>query len=152
MRSVPLRSSRPFGGAGSGQADDDRDFDVEGLGAFDDAARDFVAAGDAAEDVEQDTLDVGVGKHEFEAVLDQLGFGAAADVEEVGGRAARALDFVHRAHDETRAVADDADVAVEVDVVIDAPASRFLLEGVGLFAGFGEGGEFRDGGRVRCRR
>ena len=50
--------------------------------------------------------------------LDELvGVGAAADVEEVGGRAADLVDDVERAHGEPGAVGDDADRAVEPDVL-----------------------------------
>src|SRR5690606_9192295 len=53
--------------------------------------------------------------------------GAAADVEEVGRLAAAALDHVQRRHDQAGAVADDAHVAVQLDVG-QAPAGRLLLQ------------------------
>ena len=65
IRLVVLEQFRAFRGAGPGQANDDGDFDVQVLGALDDALRDFVAARDAAEDVEQDALDVGVGQDDL---------------------------------------------------------------------------------------
>ncbi|VXB31501.1 Predicted hydrolase or acyltransferase (Modular protein) (fragment) [Curtobacterium sp. 8I-2] len=88
----------------------------------DDAVRDGVARGDAAEDVHEHALHLRVAEDDVEAVGHDLGRGAAADVEEVGGlHAAVALtgvgDDVERRHDEPRAVADDADLAVELDVV-----------------------------------
>ena len=43
------------------------------------------------------------------ALASTFGVGAAADVEEVGRRAADLVDDVEGAHDEPRAVADDAD-------------------------------------------
>ena len=46
-----------------------------------------------------------------------VGVGAAADVEEVGGRAADLVDDVERAHRQPGAVGDDADRAVEADVL-----------------------------------
>ena len=82
-----------------------------------DALRQHVAAQDAAEDVDQHGLDVLVGHQDAERVLDLLGVGAAADVEEVGRLAARQLDDVHRRHRQAGAVDHAADVAVEPDVV-----------------------------------
>ena len=49
--------------------------------------------------------------------------GAAADVEEVGRRAAVQLDDVHRRHRQAGAVDHAADVAVELDVVELVPAA-----------------------------
>ena len=46
-----------------------------------------------------------------------VGVGAAADVEEVGRRAADLVDDVERAHGQAGAVGDDADRAVEADVL-----------------------------------
>ena len=82
----------------------------------DDAPGDLFAARDAAEDVDEDALDLGIARDEEQRLLHHLGLGAAADVEEVGRLAARARDHVERRHDEAGAVADDADVAVELDV------------------------------------
>ena len=46
-----------------------------------------------------------------------VGAGATADVEEVGGLSTDLVDDVERAHGEPGAVGDDADVAVETDVL-----------------------------------
>jgi hypothetical protein len=81
------------------------------------ACREHVAAQDAAEDVDEDGLDVLVGHQDAERVLDLLRAGAAADVEEVRRLASRQLDDVHRRHREAGAVDHAADVAVEADVV-----------------------------------
>ena len=54
-----------------------------------------------------------------------LGRGAA-DIEEVGGRAAMHLDDVHRGHGQPRAVDHAADVAVEADVVEVVRLARHL--------------------------
>ena len=59
----------------------------------------------------------GLRQHDLERLGHLLGRGAAAHVEEVGGRAAVELDRVHRRHREARAVHEAADVAVELDVV-----------------------------------
>ena len=84
----------------------------------DDALGEDVAAQDAAEDVDEDRLHVGVGEQDAEGVLDLLGARAAAHVEEVGGRAAGQLDDVHGGHGEAGPVHHAADVAaLELDVV-----------------------------------
>ena len=68
----------------------------------DDALGEPVAAQDAAEDVDEHRLDARVRGQDAEGVLDLLRRGAAADVEEVGGLAARELDDVHGGHGEAR--------------------------------------------------
>src|SRR6476619_2117846 len=101
---------------------------VEGA---DDAVGDRVAGGDAAEDVDEDAPDLRVRQDDVQAVVHDLVAGTATDVEEVGRLLAAELltgvrDDVERAHDEAGAVADDADGAVELDVV------EVLLLGGGL--------------------
>ena len=98
------------------EADDERHRDLDLLRRLDDPLRDLVAAGDAAEDVEQDRGDVRVRGDHLERVDDRLGLRAAAGVEEVRGLAARLGDDVERRHAEAGAVAEDADVAAELDV------------------------------------
>ena len=92
----------------------------------DDAFGDHVAAHDAAEDVDQDALDVGILEDDLEGRGHALLGGAAADIEEVGGRGAIELDDVHGGHGEARAVHHAADLAVELDVV------QRILGGLGL--------------------
>ena len=62
------------------------------------------------------------------------GRGAAADVEEVRGRAAGVLDHVHGGHGEAGAVDDAADLAVEPDIVEivlgGLRLARILLRGI----------------------
>ena len=87
-----------------------------------DAVGDRVARGDAAEDVDEDGLDLGVAEDDLEAVGHDLRRGAAADVEEVrrllpAELLARVGHDVERAHHEARAVADDPDRAGQLDVV-----------------------------------
>ena len=55
-----------------------------------------------------------------------VGRGAAADVEEVGGAAADLVHDVERAHGQAGAVGDDADVAVEADVLQALLAGQLL--------------------------
>src|SRR5919199_1966858 len=100
---------------GALQAHHQRHGDADLPDALDDALGDDVAAGDAAEDVEEDGLDVGVGHDQPQCGGDLVGAGAAADVEEVGRRAAVELDRVHRRHREAGAVDQAADLAVELD-------------------------------------
>src|SRR5664280_1133157 len=89
----------------------------------DDAVRDGVAGCDPAEDVDEDRQHGRVAHDDAEAGRHYLGGGAAADVEEVR-RLHPAVPFagigddVEGAHDQSGAVADDADRAVvELDVV-----------------------------------
>ena len=75
--------------------------------ACDDAVRDRVAGGDAAEDVDEHALDLLVAEDDVEAGGHDLGGGAAADVEEVGRLHAAVLlarvgDDVERRHHEAR--------------------------------------------------
>ena len=89
--------------------------DLQQLQRLHDAVGDRVAGGDAAEDVDEDGLDVRVAEDDLQAVGHHLGGGAAADVEEVGGLDAAVLlpgvrDDVQGGHDQARAVADDADL------------------------------------------
>ena len=95
---------------------------AESLQGADDAVGDLVAGGDATEDVDEDRLHLDVAQDDVEAVGHHLGRGAATDVEEVRRlHAAVPLtgvrDDVERRHDQAGAVADDADGAVELDVV-----------------------------------
>src|ERR1700754_1803545 len=87
-----------------------------------DAVGDRVAGGDAAEHVDEHAADRRVGQHDLQAVGHHLGRGAAADVEEVGGphppeRLTGVGHHVQRGHDQAGAVPDDADLALELDVV-----------------------------------
>src|SRR5579875_1836352 len=87
-----------------------------------DPARDRVTGRDTPEDVDEHAADPRVRQHDLQAVRHHLGGGAAADVEEVGraDRAellARIGDHVEGGHDQARAVADDADLTVQLDVV-----------------------------------
>ncbi len=85
-----------------------------------------VTCGDAAEDVDEHALHVRVGKDDLQTVRHHLGRGATADVQEVRGTnrsrtrvqlLAGVGDDVERRHDQAGAVADDADLALELDVV-----------------------------------
>ena len=83
----------------------------------DDAFGDDVASHDAAEDVDQDALHIGIGGDDLERRRDLFLGGAAADVEEVRRRLAIELDDVHGRHGKAGAVDHAADGAVERDVV-----------------------------------
>src|ERR1700744_6196585 len=70
-----------------------------------------VAGGDAAEHVHEHALHLWAGQHDLQAVGHDLGRGAAADVEEVGGPHAPELltgvgHHVQRGHDQASAVPD----------------------------------------------
>ena len=101
---------------------------------LDQAARHLVAAGDAAEDVDQDRVDLRVGQDDPHRRRDLVGPRPAADVEEVGRLAAGPLDEVHRGHRQARAVDHAADRAVELDErqpgLARLAVGRVLLVGV----------------------
>src|SRR3954451_23583018 len=96
-----------------------------------DAVGDRVAGGDAAEDVHEDGPDRRVAEHDLQPVRHHLGARAAADVEEVG-RLDAAVPLagvghhVEGGHDQAGAVADDADLAVQLDVVEVLGLGRLL--------------------------
>ena len=96
-------------GVGPVEADHDRPRQVEALQRLDDALGHQVAAGDAAEDVDQHRPHRRILGEHVESVADGVGPGAAADVEEVGGRPADQRHHVERGHDQAGPVADDAD-------------------------------------------
>src|SRR5207248_313742 len=104
-------------GVGAVQADDDGWPDVDRVESLHDAVRYFLAPGDPAEDVDEDGLHLLVGVDDLEGVGHHLGVGATADVEEIGRRAADLVDDIARAHRQAGAVGDDADGAVETDVL-----------------------------------
>src|SRR5918993_4767949 len=79
--------------------------------------RHLVAACYAAEDVEEHAPDLFVGGDDIEGGRDLLGVCPAANVAEVGRFAAGLGDDVQRAHHQPSPVAQDADVAVEFDVL-----------------------------------
>src|SRR5215472_3969589 len=88
----------------------------------DDPVRDLVARGNAAENVDEDSAHRRIRKDNVQAVRHDFGGCAAADIEEVRRAHATELlarvgDHVERGHHEASAVADDADLPVELDVV-----------------------------------
>src|SRR5215470_11420427 len=88
----------------------------------DNPVRDLVARGNAAEDVDKDGAHRRVRKDNVQAVRHDFGGRAAADIEEVRRAHATELlarvgDHVERRHHKAGAVADDADLPVEFDVV-----------------------------------
>src|SRR3954453_7802947 len=96
-----------------------------------DALGDGVAGGDPAEDVDEDALHGRVGQDDVQPVGHDLGGGPIADFEEVGRADPAELlagvgHDVQDPHDQAGAVADDADLALELDVV------EVLLLGRGL--------------------
>src|SRR5215204_3523995 len=94
--------------------------------------RHLVAARYAAEDVDEHALDLLVGGDDIEGGRDLPGIGPSADVAEVGRFAAGLGDDVQRAHHQPRPVAEDADVAVELDVLQPDLLRPLLLRVCGL--------------------
>ena len=98
------------------EPDDDRQLERHLAERLEDPARDLVAARDPAEDVEEDRLHLRVARDHRERVDDALRVAAAAEVAEVRGPAAREGDDVDGRHRQPGAVAEHADLAVELDV------------------------------------
>src|SRR5258708_12663095 len=97
------------------EPDDDRVLrHVEPLERLEDPARDLVAARDAAEDVEEDRLDLRIAGDHLERVDDALRRAAAAEVAEVRRPATDVLDDVDLRHREPRAVPPDAHVPADL--------------------------------------
>src|SRR5215212_512582 len=105
------------------------------LGLFErreEAPGDLVAAGDPAEDVEEDALDLLVRGDDVECLGDLVRVRPAADVQEVRWLPAGLRHDVERAHHEPRPVTEDTHVPVELDI-LQARLLRPLLPGVGRF-------------------
>ncbi len=100
-------------GVGAVETDDDGRVDVDPPHGLEDAVGHFFTSGDAAEDVDEDGLDVGVVVDDLERSGHDVGVGAAADVQEVGGLATHLVDDVDGAHGQPGAVGDHADRALE---------------------------------------
>src|SRR6185312_15880750 len=101
---------------GAFEADHQRHLEADLLDRGDHAFGDHVAAHDAAEDVDQDAFDVGIGGDDLEGRGDLLLARAAADIEEVRRLFAIELDDVHGGHRKPGAVDHAPDIAVECDV------------------------------------
>src|SRR6185312_373397 len=143
-----VQDAPAFGGGVPVQPDHDRAVHVvaaplQHADGRDDAVGHLVAGGDPAEDVHEHAAHARVGQDDLQAVGHDLGGRPAADVEEVGGLdpaegLARVGHHVQGGHDQAGPVADDADLAVQLDVV------EVLLDGPGLnrvgVAGVGEPG------------
>src|SRR5829696_2424771 len=117
LRCVLGEDPAPLFGVRTVEPDDDGERDPCPLYGRQQSPRHLVAARYAAEDVEEHAPDLLVGGDDIEGGRDLLGVGPAADVAEVGRFAAGLGDDVQRAHHQPRPVAEDADVAVELDVL-----------------------------------
>ena len=111
-----LQGSPSFIHVGAGESHHQRDFECEGFCGSNDASGDDVAAHDAAEDVDENALDIGVFKNDGKGGLDLFFVGPTADIQEICGLASVEFDDVHRGHGQTGTVDEAADVAVEFDV------------------------------------
>ncbi|MEZ5338838.1 MAG: hypothetical protein R3F46_11315 [bacterium] len=123
------------------QPDHDRHLALQLVIDIHDALGHQVRTGDAAEDIDEDALHVRVAQHGDQCLLHTLGRGTAAEVEEVVGRAARALDDVHRGHHEARAIAADADIAAGQVHIGQAFLHRLDLILIQLGAGLTQPGD-----------
>mmetsp|Transcript_126631 Transcript_126631/g.394230 ORF Transcript_126631/g.394230 Transcript_126631/m.394230 type:complete len:259 (-) Transcript_126631:538-1314(-) len=102
---------------GADQPDDQRLGKSDLLHGVDHAVGDDVAAHDAAEDVDEDRLDIRVALDDLERGRHCLLVGGAPHVEEVGRGAAAKIEKVHRRHGEAGPVDHAGDAAVQLDVV-----------------------------------
>src|SRR5712691_4124299 len=99
------------------QADHDGDASVHPPQCLERALRDQLAAGDAAEDVDEHGPDLWIRQHDFERGGHHVRRRTPAHVQEVRGPAAGLRDHVERGHDKAGPVADDPDLAVELHVL-----------------------------------
>src|SRR5262249_20681478 len=83
-----------------------------------------IAAENAAEDVDQHGLYVGIAQQNTEGILNLLRASAAAHIQKVGGTAAGELNDVHGRHGETCTVDHATDRSVQLDIV--QPETRSL--------------------------
>src|SRR5207302_990060 len=93
------------------QAKHHRQLDVGRLGCLNHAIGQHIDAQDAAKNVDQQRFYIFVTEQDFEGMANLLGVGSAADIEEVGRRAAGVLDDVHGGHGQACAVDHAGDVA-----------------------------------------
>ena len=112
------------------QSSDNRCPQVHTLHHANQSLRNSVAPHNPSKDIHKNGCDFRVRGDEVEGLLDGLGGGAAADVEEVCGLAAVELDDVHGGHGEAGAVDEAADVAVEFDEV-EAMSVGWWVSGCG---------------------
>ena len=145
-----FEQDRGLGGVRADDADDHRDVALLDGACLDQPAGDLVAAGDAAEDVDQDRIDLRVGEDDPHRGRDLVRPRPTADVEEVGRLAAGPLDEVHGRHRQAGAVDHAADRAVELDER-QARLARLAIGGI-LLVGVAQRLEARDGGGVPSRR
>src|SRR5438067_8533061 len=84
------------------------------LGGRNDASGENVAAQDSAKNIDEDGFDFRIAHQNAESVLDLFGGSAAANIEEIRGRAASILDDVHGGHGKTSAVDHASDAAIDL--------------------------------------
>ena len=113
-------------GVGAVDADHNRRVDLHPLERLHDAIGHFVAARDAAKDVDQDRTYVGVGIDDLERIRHDRSVRAATDIQEIGGCATRLIDDVEGAHGQPGTIGDDADAARQPDVLQPFAARQVL--------------------------
>ena len=98
------------------EADDERNWKLDGFYRIDDSLSDDVAFHDAAENIDEDRFHALVGNQNFKGLGDLLLGGAAADIEEVRRLAPVVLDDVHRGHGQAGTIHEAGDISIEPDV------------------------------------
>ena len=120
---------------GALQPDDEGDSEGKLLRSIDDTLCDVIATHDTTEDVDEDTLDLGVRDKDLERLLDRVGGGTSAaelsvlcfpgaseayvpsDIKEVGGVPAVKSKDIHSRHSKASAVHEAPNAAIELDEV-----------------------------------
>jgi len=91
--------------------------EVEVTSSSNDTFSNDIALHDTTEDVDEDSLDLGIRGEDLESLLDLLGGSTTTDIEEVSGGTTVELNNIHGSHGETSTVHHAADVTIETDVV-----------------------------------
>src|SRR5260370_1663914 len=95
---------------------DERQLHLQPVAGDDDALGHFVAASDAAENVDEHSLDARVHEDDSQGVFNDLGFRASADVAKVLRLSTATLDEIDRTHTKPHPTTDDADLPAAPDV------------------------------------
>ena len=104
-------------GVGALEAEDHRLGERVLLVGLDDRASEVVTTKDTTENVHKDGFYFGIFVEEFESFGKLLAFGAAADIQEIGGLTTVELNDIHGGHGESGTVDEAADVTTDMDVV-----------------------------------
>lgn len=111
----------------SRETDDDGDIGLDDVECLQETFRHIVATRDATEDIDEDGVDVLVGKQQFHGFHNLLGVRRATDVEEIGGLPTIEFDHIHRRHGQSGSVDHTSDLTPEVDIAEAVVLGPLLL-------------------------